>query len=48
MERVKKLTAKRFLMVAILGVFALGMTSCAQDGCPGMITKDVPAEVEQC
>ena len=47
MEKVKNLLGKRFAVVALVGLFAVGtFTSCQREGCPGQITK-APVESEQ-
>lgn len=45
----KKTLTKRTVLVAVLGIFILSFTSCAREGCPGMITKqNPPAAQEKC
>ena len=43
----KKTLSKKSALVAVLGIVILSFTSCAREGCPGMITKQNPKPAQE-
>ena len=43
----KKTLSKRTAIIAVLGIVILSFTSCAREGCPGMITKQAPKPAQE-